>query len=458
MVKSEVGACDNVAAPIAPKERLATLDVLRGFALLGIMFINVYVLISPVDWFKVAWQELPASEYGTEIFKLMFFQGKFYTLFAILFGLGFALQLTEAQQKSRAFALRFFWRIVVLWCIGMLHATFIWQGDILSTYAIVGILLLCCYGFKLGLDKVLMRFGLTTNRLPHYMILVAAFGFILGPLFYNGITIHQQAKTVKAYQSGQTLTEAQQTYIDRMLIEYSAENQREEQINDQVRLKTYQDGSYLDVLKMRWNTIGDRLHFSPFWLMLCGLFLIGTFLGRYNYIGRANEYRREFVRVGIIAFSAGMAFNIPFIYFSIYSPEVGGQYWPWITFLVKTVSGLGIAITFIVTISLLMLGKAKKYLMIFSPVGRMALTNYLMQSVVGTSVFYAYGFDLVGKVNVFVQLGYIAVLFTLQTLFCMWWLKRFYFGPAEWLWRSLTYMRLQPLRINLSDDRQVSTI
>ena len=230
------------------------------------------------------------------------------------------------------------------------------------------------------------------------------------------------------------------------------------QIEYNARLKTFEDGSYIDLLKMRWNKIHERLSFSPFWLMVCGLFLIGTFLGRYNYIGRANEDKREFLRVGVAAFLIGMMFNIPFVYFNIYSPNIGGEYWPWITFVAKTLSGLGITISFIAAISLAMLGRAKKYLMFFSPVGRMALTNYLMQSVVGTCVFYSYGFDLVGKVNVFVQFGYIAIMFTIQTLFCIWWLKHFYFGPTEWLWRSLTYMKLQPMRIDAKGGNQVSTV
>lgn len=447
MVRSEVKACDSVAAPVAPKERLVTLDVLRGFALLGIMFINVYILVSPVDWFKVAWHQLSVVDYGTEVFKLMFFQGKFYTLFAILFGLGFALQLTEAQQRGRVFALRFLWRIVVLWFIGMFHAIFIWQGDILSTYAIVGLLLLFCYGLKLGIDKILIHVGVTTERIPHYMILVAGVCFILGPLLYQGVSIYQQAQTIRAHQAGHTLTISQQAYIDEMLIEYSDENQRKEQIEKEVKLQTYEDGSYLDLLKLRWSKIHERLSFSPFWLMVCGLFLIGAFLGRYNYIGRANEFRKEFVYVGVAAFTIGMLFNIPFVYFNIYSPDIGGQYWSWITFLVKTMAGLGITIAFIMAITLAMLGPWKKYLIFFAPVGRMALTNYLMQSIIGTSIFYAYGFDLVGKVNVLMQFAYIGVLFTLQTLFCIWWLNRYQFGPAEWLWRSLTYMKLQPMRI-----------
>lgn len=458
MVKSEVSACDNVAAPVAPNERLVTLDVLRGFALLGIMFINVYAMVSPVDWFKVAWQDLSAAEYGSEIFKLMFFQGKFYTLFAILFGLGFALQLTEAQQKSRAFVLRFLWRIVVLWCIGMLHAIFVWQGDILTTYAIVGLLLLGCYFVKISLDKTLKTFGLVSERMPQQMILVAAFCLILGPLLYKGAVIYHHSETIRAHQAGLPLSQSQQAYIDNMLIEHSAENQRKEQIKNETRLKTYEDGSYIDLLKLRWSKISERLTPSPFWLMVCGLFLIGTFLGRYNYIGRAQEYRQNFVRIGIAAFTIGMLVNIPFIYFNIYSPDIGGEFWPWITFLTKTVSGLGITITFIVVITLAMLGPARKYLQFFAPVGRMALTIYIMQSVIGTSVFYAYGFDLVGKASVLLQFAYIAVVYTLQTLFCIWWLKRFHFGPLEWLWRSLTYMKLQPMRINSGNDRVVSTV
>ena len=434
------------------------MDVLRGFALFGIMFINVYALVNPVDWFDVPWQQLPDAQYGMEVVKLLFFQGKFYTLFAILFGLGFAMQLTEAQRKSRQFALRFLWRIVVLWSIGMCHMVFIWNGDILATYAIAGVILLCCYGVKQGIDWCLRRANISAKPLPHYIILVAAFCLIFGPLIVRGGLIYQQAQTVRAHQMGQELSPAQQQFIDKMLVEHSPQHQRKVQMEHDRAQQIYETGSYMDLVKLRISQLPVRYAPSPFWLMVCGLFLIGTFLGRYNYIGRACEYRAEYIKVAIVAFSIGMSANLVFVYLSIIRPNVGGDYWPWVVFFAKTCAGLGMSITFMVLIILGMLGWAKRYLMVFAPVGRMALTNYLTQSIIGTSIYYSYGFNLIGKVNVFGQVGYILSLFVLQTLFCRWWLSRYNFGPAEWLWRSLTYMKLQPMRVEKSKAQQVSTV
>src|SRR5690606_4235064 len=120
--------------PVQPDERIHTLDVLRGFALFGILFVNVGTLVNPAAWFTVRWDGIGPVDYAIEALKLFFVQGKFYTLFAFLFGLGFAVQLARAKKAGRGFALRFLWRVTILWFIGLFHLVVLWDGDILNTY------------------------------------------------------------------------------------------------------------------------------------------------------------------------------------------------------------------------------------------------------------------------------------------------------------------------------------
>ena len=145
---TELPAATPVPEPARPtlaNERIETLDVIRGFALFGIMFVNVYAFVHPHNWFGVDWQNLSPLEYGAEIFKLLFTQGKFYSLFAILFGIGFAVQLSSAQKRGGPFALRFLWRITILWLFGVAHLLLLWNGDILNSYAVGGVFLLIFY-------------------------------------------------------------------------------------------------------------------------------------------------------------------------------------------------------------------------------------------------------------------------------------------------------------------------
>ena len=142
------------AEPVCPGERIVTLDVLRGIALWGILFVNVSATTQPADWFGVAWTEIGPLDYLTEVLKLFFVQGKFYTLFAFLFGLGFAVQLGRAEDKGQRFVWRFLWRMLLLWGIGFAHVIFLWDGDILNMYAVGGVLLLVFYGIKRLLDRL----------------------------------------------------------------------------------------------------------------------------------------------------------------------------------------------------------------------------------------------------------------------------------------------------------------
>ena len=368
----------------------------------------------------------------------------------------------NAKQRKTSYHIEsfeafFWWRLVVLWCIGITHVIFIWHGDILAIYGFGATILVCLFGLKTLFLKGLTYTRFADFKFPSYSILIAAFCIIFGTIFIKGGVIYYKAELVRAYDAGEVLSERQIRIVEQVKQVHSLEGYNQRQQQRAVELQTYGYGSYWDIVKMRISQLTTKYSPNTFWVIACGLFIIGSFLGHKNYIGRAAEYRQQFIRVGLYAVFFGLAFNYTFVYLNVNKPAGGGEYWLWITFLAKTCAGLGFAATYIVLITLGMLSKARKFLVVFAPIGRMALSCYLMQSIIGTTLSYGYGFGLIGEVNNMLQAVYVVTLFALQTLFCRWWLSRYNFGPMEWLWRSLTYWRLQPMRIDKNKHQQIST-
>lgn len=433
--------------PIAAAERILTLDVLRGFALFGILFVNVNALVHPTSWFTVNWSELGAFDYAFEAFNILFTQGKFYTLFAFLFGLGFAVQLGRAEKKGVRFAGRFFWRLLLLWLIGVTHMIVLWDGDILNTYAVGGVFLLLFYGLKRLIDKAVRRFSKKRDKAPRGLALVMAGILIFGPLgLFAGFMTYATSIQQKAV-AGIELDEGEMEVWEQIQQADDPERKAEREESQAKKLDTYKNGSYLDTVNMRIESFANRAISGPFWLMIAGIFMIGAYFGRNNFIGRAQEYRAGFRKLMWTSLIVGLPLTSGFLY--VHIAGEGAPNFSWFNFLnffFKTSAGLAFALFFVAAITLAMLTSARDWLKWFAPVGRMALSNYLLQSVIGTTVFYGYGLGLVDSVGNGFELGYMLVLFAFQIWVSTWWLERFRFGPVEWLWRSLTYWKLQPMR------------
>ncbi|NQZ09835.1 MAG: DUF418 domain-containing protein [Algicola sp.] len=442
------------ARPLSAKERVLTLDVLRGFALFGIMFINVYAFFNPDPraWFSVPWSNIGPAEYSYEVFKIFFVQGKFYTLFAFLFGLGFAVQLASAERRGGSFALRFLWRMVILWLIGAVHLLFIWDGDILHSYAAAGLLLLVCFAIKrLVLDKLVNRFSATRDKAPRWLMLVVAALLVFGPQINFGRVVYQQTQIMKAHEAGQSLTTQQQVIVDRNLkLGDPARAEQHQKSIDKTGV-VFKEGSYVDTVNHRITHSSKRLLPGMFWVTLCGIFLVGAYFGRNEFIERAAQLRGGFVKLAIAALVIGVPTSLLFVYAYTAKPADGGIFWFWLTFISKSSSALAFALMYVSIITLSMLTPAKRWLLHLAPVGRMALSNYLIQSIIGTIVFYGFGLGLMSNIGILIQVGFVVVLFSLQIVFSRWWLARFRFGLVEWLWRSLTYLKLQPFRVKISN-------
>ena len=435
------------ASPTPEAERMHTLDVLRGMALLGIVLINAAAMASPASWFRVEWSDIGPLDYGVQVLKLFLVEGKFYTLFGFLFGIGFALQLARAERKGVGFAARFLWRMVLLYAIGLVHVVVVWDGDILTNYAACGLLLLLFMGIKRLFDwllKVMSRGW--RERFPRWLLPVATGVLLFGPLGVFGGFAYQAYRAHQVAQSGQPLSASQQRVVDRLAKATGPEAVERRARRHAETTAVYADGSYVDVVQHRIEHLGHSLRPSPFWLTFVAIFLLGAYFGRRDFIGRAADLRTGFRRLTIGALLLGVPLSVVFVWARIAGAGSRYPWWQFVSAFSKTASALALALALVGAVTLAMHGRAHTWLMQLAPIGRMALSNYLLQSVVGTTVFYGYGLGAMDYLGAAGQLLFCVALFAGQIAISRWWLARYRFGPVEWVWRSGTYLRLQPMR------------
>ena len=368
------------STPLRPiQERIGALDVLRGFALLGVFLVNMVDFSSSAlrtESFGLRGNWLDQS---VDVVIAFFAITKFYLLFSLLFGIGFAVQMRRTQTTKRAFVGFYLRRLLILFVIGLLHAILIWDGDILRLYAVAGVLLLLVRHWS---NRVLL--GLAAA--------IALVGF--------------------AYFSFVPLGAA------------STSTQAEE-------IEIYQYGSYIDLVLHRWQ--------QPLMLdiqipMVLVMFLVGLVVGRAGVLDQAASYQPLLRRTWPWALPFALIGNALFL--------LGAdQGIPW---LISLGIHVGAPLLSFVYVAWVLLGAEK--LRFFAPMGQLALTNYLAQSLIGTTLFYGYGGGLYDQVGPTLTVGLVLIIFALQWFLSQAWLKQYRFGPMEWLWRSMSYGEWQPLR------------
>lgn len=415
-------------APIAPGERIAALDVIRGFALLGIFLMNV-------EYFSRSTlangQGLPAGLEGIDLVAgwlvHVFVQGKFWTIFSLLFGMGFAAMLSRAQATGRDFTGIYLRRTLALLGFGLAHGILVWSGDILHAYALLALVLLLC--FRHTPVSRLWRWGL---------------GLYLAPVLLIAVALVAMPGDAPSPPAGGDAAEA---------AEDAGAARRAERLAERAELlaaseRIMREGSYPEAVAQRAREIRVHLGSLPFagWFIL-GVFLIGAWLLRSGAIVEPARHQRLFRGLVFAGLPAGVALALTSA--SIGTSFAGGESeLPMLrAMLPMLLANLLMALGYVGAIVLaLQSPRWARRLAILAPAGRMALTNYLLQSVVGTLVFHGYGLGLYGEVPRAWQVVFVAGVFAIQLAVSAWWLERFRHGPAEWLWRSITYLRPQPMR------------
>ncbi|CAD7715544.1 hypothetical protein LMG31884_16880 [Xanthomonas hydrangeae] len=399
--------------PIAATERIVVLDVLRGFALLGILLMNIEAFVGPLD---LALTGVDPHWHGidrvADALVYLFVQGKFYTLFALLFGMGFAVMAQRAEQAGRVFFGMYLRRTLGLLAIGLAHALLLWSGDILVTYALLALLLLATR-------------SVPTVTLPW----VAALVYCCAPglmLLYGVAGALTQADPAAAVEWKAAMADAAQQAV----------------ANVQTQRAAYGSGTYLQATLQRWHDLQEAMSgLSINGPAMLGMFLLGSWFVRSGAIAAPERFPRLFrmLRYGVLPLGLG-------VMLVSYALE------PWMDPARLDLRVSGAFALSLIAGPLMSLGYAAWVVQLaprlacLAPAGRMALTNYLLQSLLCTWVFYGYGLGYFEQLPRMWQLPFALGLFALQVVLSQLWLRWFRFGPMEWLWRSVTYLRVPPMR------------
>jgi len=402
--------------PTAASDRIVALDALRGFALLGILVINIWLFGMPTiaSFNPTLYGDFTGANYVTWLVSHVFFEQKFVTLFTFLFGAGMVLFLESKERKNqpgrRLHLSRTFWLLV----IGLAHAYLLWYGDILVFYALCGFLVVWVWRWRPTRQLIL---GVVMFAIPSLIYLLAGIGYLsLG-------------------------ADGRAEFEEELLTAFGADYSPEREI------EIYQ-GPWVDQVAHRAPLLVDAhtvgFLFEAFW-MLGGMMIIGMALYKWGVISNQRStrfYKRVFVGVG----GVGLALVLVGVWLR--------ELLAWETVPVLTLAfqfnywgALLLATGYLAGIMLLCRWFTDGLVVrALSAVGRTAFTNYLLQTVIATAIFYGYGFGLFGEVSRVGLLGVVVLIWIIQIPLSMWWLNRFQFGPVEWLWRTLTYRKRQPMR------------
>ncbi|MDV7137255.1 DUF418 domain-containing protein [Maribacter sp. TH_r10] len=405
----------------SPLKRIKILDSLRGFALLGVILMHmiqhfgIRSLPSEIEFLSFPVLDEAVQWIGNNIIM-----GRFINIFAFLFGLSFFIQMDRATKKGVDFRLRFVWRMILLLVMGLLAHSF-FNLEIISLYAFFGLLMLPLY------------------RVKNWLLLsIVAFLLLGGPRTIQAINHNselgtEQVDAVEPMNNGQA---------PRDLAEHFA------------------NPSFLNSLKHNYKErlpgkINYQFGYFGRGYVTFALFIIGLIVGRIRFFERLDEWRKRsfYLFIGFVSATLLVIWvqtMLPPPDFSIlFRPN--GQYMASSLLAVMTLQDLelvlfsgALALGFTLLYQNMKFGK---YLEVLSPYGRTALTNYIMQGVIGALLFapWALGstFSNWGVTSLFL-LG--IVIYVVQIVCSKYWLKHFLYGPLEWLWRSGTYLELQPFR------------
>ncbi len=423
------------AQPVTGTERIIALDTLRGVAVLGILVMNIYAFAMPVIAYNnplklggVEWYNL-----GTWFFTHLFFDQKFMTIFSLLFGGGLMLMWQRAESGKAKFGRIYYRRQFWLLLIGALHGYLLWFGDILFHYALMGMFI---YLFRKLKARTLIIIGVC--MLP--VALVFSYG---GAIFIEGIQ-GQVVEIEELITAGEELTE-EQTEIKAQWDEMQPFMLPSDQ-DLQDDLEAYRS-DYVSILQHRAPIILSFHVQSTFAFILWrvgGLMLIGMAMMRLGILSGqrdATYYRKMML--------TGYGLGLPIVLFSafdLYAHEFDSLHLFRVGMVSNYVGSIMVALGHIGAVMLLVKANIWAGLMArFSAVGRMALSNYLMHSVILTSLFYGYGLGLYGEFPRLAQMAFVVGVIGLQLYISPIWLQRYRFGPLEWPWRSLTYWKYQPM-------------
>jgi uncharacterized protein len=434
-------AAPATPAPVESEARLTSVDVLRGFALCGILAMN----IAHFGWPQTVYSDPTAAPgYGWAdsalwMFNHIFFDTKMMTIFSMLFGAGLVLMSDRAEAKGASLRKVYYRRVLILLAIGLVHSYLIWDGDILVPYALCGLLL-----------YPLRRKSPRTLIVTAVVLLCLVFPLWLGMRGAVSFARHVTQQVEAELQEGKTPAGWRMKVHDGWT-KAIQESKKDPAENFQKTLNIHR-GGYGGIVAHRAGELIGIQTFGfvlGFWWMVGGRMLLGMGLMKMG-VFSAQLPRDFYIRLALIGYGVGLPLvladvAIDFHYQFFHAQGVvymTGGWW-----LIGTVSSPFMALGHVAIVMLICQAGALSWLTRrLAAVGRMALTNYLTQSIVCTTLFYGYGLDLYGTLHRPSLYLVVLSIWAFQLWISPIWLARYRFGPAEWVWRSLTYGKAQPFR------------
>ena len=403
----------SFAAPVAESDRVVALDVLRGFAVLGILIVNIrsFSTVSAAYLNPAVGDGLDGAGLWVWATTHLFADTKFISIFSLLFGAGMAMTADRMAKRGLPAVGLHYRRQLWLLVIGLAHAYLIWHGDVLVAYALCGFLL----------------YPLRNVRPKRQLILGACMVAVVLPLWLGvGLSVPWWPEAERAAMEAEWAPPPAALAAETAAFRGGWLEQMPYRAGEAFGLQTVVFLTYF-----LWRAGG---------LMLVGmaLYRLGVVTGR-----RSPAFYRWTallgIGLGLPVVAAGIAYNVRTGFSAEHSMFQGT--------LFNYVGSFGVFLGYVALVMLaVQAGRLPGLQQRLAAVGRMALTNYISQSVLCTLFFYGHGLGIFGRVSALGQVGVVLAVWALQLAWSPWWLRRFRFGPLEWLWRTATYMRRQPFR------------
>ena len=400
-------------SPVSSTDRIISLDILRGFAILGILIMNVqsFSLIEAAYLNPTAYGDLAGINKWIWILSHVFADNKFISIFSMLFGAGIILMSFKIEEAGRVSATFHYRRIFWLLLIGLVHAYLFWYGDILVAYAMCGLLVYLFRKIK-----------------PGWLLF---FGFLS---MFTGFAIYMFFGMTMEFWPEENIKSTMSFWLP------AAEQIQEE-------LNAYQ-GSWLEAFHQR-APMTIMMQTMVFLINISwhagGLMLIGMALFKLGVLSASRSNR--FYLISLIS---GLVIGLPLILIGLrqnfnhewsfeYSMYFGSQFNYW--------GSVFVSYAYISLVMLLVRTRTIEWCFEnLAYVGRSALSNYLLQTIICTTLFYGYGLGWYGKAERWQHILIVLSVWIIQVVLTRVWMRQFRFGPAEWLWRSLTYWKFQPMK------------
>jgi len=383
----------NSYHPIEQNKRTPIVDILRGWALLGVAIGNY------VDFLYIGVPHKINNSILSEIlqyFNRYFFAAKSWTLLTLLFGYGFAILINNVAEKGKNPVTFFAWRMLLLFVLAFINSSF-WLGDILKDYAFLGLVLLLFYKMSTKTLGIICA------------VIVVSIPFVMA--YVNGFKVeHPEIATNPEY------------------------------------LKLYYSGNWLDFFRFNLLASFYEQIIVPGYaitahLVMFACMLFGFLLQKLSFFNRLNEFKKLLKQILLIsllcAIIIGIGFNLAIIYKAPFLKFFHPLYWLVLSTMVFIATGICL---------LYNAGKLKTIFNYFSAGGKMTLTNYMTQNILAAFIFSGIGLGIADTMPYWFYFSFAVFIFVLQLFISKWWLSKFNYGPIEWLWRSASYRKVFPFK------------